>query len=116
MLASSKNVGKEGRRWKDSPRARLLDSIDNTALLKKYITGLDRRQASILFQLQTGHIGLNQHLFRIRKSDTPVCPNCQELLVVESVKHFILSVCSIDRNDMCSNENSAITQTPFLFF
>ena len=81
------------RRWKDSPRAKLLKSIDNTTLLKKYIkliAGLDRRQASILFQLQTGHVGLNQHLFRIRKSKTPVCPNCKEHLVVVMVKHFVL--------------------------
>ena len=81
------------RRWKNSPRAKLLNSIDNTAPSKKYmklIAGLDRRQTSILFQLRTGHVGLNQHLFRIRKSETPVCPNCQERLAVETVKHYVL--------------------------
>ena len=80
------------RRWKSSPREDILKAIDNSAPSKKYlrlISDLDRRQASILFQLRTGHIGLNQHLFRIRKSDTPVCPNCQSI-TVESVKHFLL--------------------------
>jgi ribonuclease HI len=42
------------RRWKSSAREDLLRSIDNSAPSKKYlrlIKGLDRRQASILFQL-----------------------------------------------------------------
>ena len=79
-------------RWKSSPREDLLKTIDNSAPSKKYlqlISDLDRCQASILFQLQTGHIGLNQHLFWICKSDTLVCPNCQSIMV-ESVKHFLL--------------------------
>ena len=80
-----------GKKWKNLPRTRLLNSIDNSALSKKYIrliTGLNHRQVSILFQLCTGHVGLNQDLFCIRKSKTPVCPNCQDLLVGELVKHF----------------------------
>ena len=79
-------------RWKSSPREDILKSIDSSAPSKKYlclIAGLDRRQASLLFQLRSGHIGLNQHLFHIRKSDTPVCPNCQGI-TVESVKHFLV--------------------------
>ena len=60
---------------------------------KKYIcliSGLNCRQSSILFQLCTGHITLNQHLFHICKSDTPVCPNCQSI-IVKSVKHFLIN-------------------------
>ena len=90
------NIAKISKRWKcrwqSSPREDLLKSIDNSAPSKKYlhlILGLDRRQASLLFQLRSGHIGLNQHLFRIRKSDTPACPNCQGI-TVESVKHFLI--------------------------
>ena len=81
------------RRWQDSPRANLFEFIDNSSPSKKYIgliARLDHRQVSILFQHCTGHISLNQHLFCIYKSKTPVCPNCQDLLVVELVKHFIL--------------------------
>ena len=80
------------RRWKNSERESLLRSIDNSAPSKKYlrlISGLDRRQASILFQLRSGHIGLNHHLFRIRKSETPSCPHCRSI-TVETVKHFLL--------------------------
>ncbi|KAF8235700.1 hypothetical protein L208DRAFT_1255303, partial [Tricholoma matsutake] len=78
--------------WKEYPRAKHLKSIDNLAPSKKYIRLISRlncRQASILFQLHTGHIGLNHHLFHIHKSETPVCSNCQGL-VVEMVKHYIL--------------------------
>ena len=93
------------RRWKSSPREDLLKTIDNSAPSKKYlhlIADLDRRQASILFQLRMGHIGLNHHLFRIRKSDTPVCPNCQSI-TVETVKHFLID-CPFyqqERHEMC---------------
>ena len=66
--------------------------IDNSAPSKKYlclISNLDRRQASILFQLQLGHIMLNHHLFRIRKSETPSCLLCQGI-TIETVKHFLM--------------------------
>jgi hypothetical protein len=46
-------------------------------------------QASILFQLRSGHIGLNLHFFHIRKAESPSCPHCQGI-TVESVKHFLL--------------------------
>jgi ribonuclease HI len=79
-------------RWKSSSRESLLRSIDNSAPSKKYIRltkPLDRRQSSILFQLRTGHIGLNHHLFRIHKAESPACPHCQGI-TVETVKHFLL--------------------------
>ena len=66
------------RRWKNSERENLLRTIDNSAPSKKYlrlIRGLDHRQASLLFQLRSGHIGLNHHLFRIHKSETLLCPS-----------------------------------------
>ena len=80
------------RRWKSSPREDILKSIDTSAPSKKYlhlIAGLDQRQASLLFQLCSGHIGLNQHLFHIHKPDTPICPNCQSI-TIKSVKHFLI--------------------------
>ena len=81
------------RCWKSSKRENLLRSIDNSAPSKKYlqlIHDLDRWQASILFQLCTGHIGLNLHLFRICKAKSPACLLCQGI-TVESVKHFLLN-------------------------
>ena len=67
---------------------------------KKYlrlISGLDRRQASLLFQLRTGHITLNQHLFHICKAESPACPQCQGI-TVETVRHFLLD-CPFYRNE-----------------
>jgi ribonuclease HI len=80
------------RRWKSSARESLLKTIDNTAPSKKYlrlIKDLDRRQASLLFQLRSGHVGLNHHLFRIHRSETPSCPHCRGI-TVETVRHFLL--------------------------
>jgi ribonuclease HI len=80
------------RRWKLSPRHSTHKAIDSSAPSKKYlrlIKNIDHRQASILCQLRTGHIGLNQHLFRIRRSEMPSCPHCQGI-TVETVKHFLL--------------------------
>jgi ribonuclease HI len=80
------------RKWKTSAREALLKTIDNTAPSKKYlrlIKGLDRRQASLLFQLCSGHVALNHHLFRIRRSETPSCPHCRGI-TVETVKHFLI--------------------------
>jgi hypothetical protein len=79
-------------RWKRSPRHALLKSIDNSAPSKKYLhllKNLDQRQASIIFQLCSGHISLNHHLFHIHRSEMPACPHCQGI-TVETVKHFQL--------------------------
>ncbi|KNZ77658.1 hypothetical protein J132_04552 [Termitomyces sp. J132] len=51
---------------------------------------LDRKESTLLTQLRTGHIALNSHLFCIRRSETPVCPRCGNL-VVESVRHLLLA-------------------------
>jgi ribonuclease HI len=80
------------RRWNSLARESRLKSIDNTAPSKKYlrlIKDLDCRQASLLFQLRSGHIALNHHLFRTHRSETPSCPHCQGI-TVETVKHFLL--------------------------
>jgi hypothetical protein len=53
-------------RWKSSASETLLRWINNSTPSKKYlhlIKNLDCRQASLLFQLHSGHIGLNHHLF-----------------------------------------------------
>ena len=102
------------RRWKNLERENLLRTIDNSAPSKKYlrlISGLDRRQASLLLQLHSGHIRLNHHLFHIRKSESPACPRCQGI-TVETVKHFLLD-CPHYRNEhhalhrkLCRNAGS----------
>ncbi|KAG2040391.1 hypothetical protein BDR03DRAFT_858064, partial [Suillus americanus] len=40
-----------------------------------------------LFQLRTGHVPLNKHLFRISKSPSPICSACHQK--EESVYHFM---------------------------
>jgi hypothetical protein len=70
----------------------LPNSIDNPAPSKKYIClikNLDRMQTSILFQLRSGHIRLNLHLFHIHKVESPSCPHCQGI-TVELIKDFLL--------------------------
>ena len=79
-------------RWKSSERKNLLRTIDNSTPSKKYlhlISGLDQCQSFLLFQLRSGHITLNHHLFHIRKSKMPSCPLCQGI-TIETVKHFLL--------------------------
>ncbi|KAF9245438.1 hypothetical protein BU15DRAFT_13391, partial [Melanogaster broomeanus] len=55
----------------------------------KNISHLTKRHISLLIWLRTGHISLNQHLHRIKKSDTPNCPNCEDDRQ-ETVEHFLL--------------------------
>ena len=77
--------------WKASPHYNHLWSIDNSVLLKKFLkltSPLSHRQSSLLMQLQTSHIGLNQWLFKIQCLDTPTCPHYQGI-TVETVCHLL---------------------------
>ena len=79
-------------RWKKSPRYTLSHSIDKTLPSNKFLQLVDklpRSHSAILSQLRTGHAPLNHHLFRIRCSETPVCPHCGNL-TVETVGHYLL--------------------------
>jgi ribonuclease HI len=79
-------------RWKRSPRFALINSLDKTLPSNKYlklVSTLNRKQSAILTQLRTGHSPLNQHLFRIHRSETPSCPHCQGI-TVETVKHYLI--------------------------
>ena len=80
------------RRWKNSPRYRSASRIDDSLPSNSYIKlidTLDRNQSALLTQLRTGHSPLNQHLFRIRRSETPTCPHCRGI-TPKTVKHFLL--------------------------
>ena len=68
-----------------------MGGIDKSVLSKnwmKLINPLSQKQASIIMQLHTGHIGLNKHLHHIKCSDTPYCPNCDEN-AFEDTHHFL---------------------------
>jgi hypothetical protein len=63
-----------------------MDKPSNAFL--KLISPLSKKQASLLTGLRTGHIALNDHLNRIKRADSPMCPHCPT--AIESVKHYIL--------------------------
>jgi len=54
---------------------------------------LTREQASRLMQIRSGHVPLNSYLFRISKTDSPLCRACQndqdEETPPETVTHFL---------------------------
>ena len=78
--------------WKSSPRYERMAHLDLNIKLNKYAklsNSLHRDQASLLFQLRTGHIPLNTYLYyKIRKSVSPICPNCRQHN--KTVLHYIL--------------------------
>ena len=83
------------RCWKGSPRRKLTDKIDKSTPSKKWMNltkPLTHKQASILMQLQTGHVGLNKYLHHIKRATSPKCSNCNEN-TDETVSHFLL-VCT----------------------
>jgi hypothetical protein len=77
--------------WRKSQRHARAAKIDPTMPSDKFLTlvqNLNRRQTSLLLQLRTGHIALNQHLHRINKAPSPICTQCG--LENETVLHFLL--------------------------
>ncbi len=76
--------------WAASPRRGRLAKIDAKLPSHSYLRSTDQlthAQASILMQLRTGHIPLNQFLHRIGKVDSPACPACKGS--DESVHHYL---------------------------
>ena len=77
--------------WKASKRYNRMMKTDPTTPSHRYVnlvTKLPRKLASILAQLRTGHAPLAKHLHRIGKTNSPICPACQQS--EETVQHFIL--------------------------
>ena len=65
--------------WKVSPRHTLSSKIDYSLPSDNFlhiVNQLTHKQASVLIQIRTGHIPLNNVLFRIKRADTPYCPHC----------------------------------------
>ena len=89
--SKSKIQRRWAHRWKTSPRCHHMSGIDKSVLSKKWmklVKPLSHKQTSIIMQLRTGHIGLNKHLHRIKRSDSPHCPNCDEN-AIETIHHFL---------------------------
>ena len=100
--------------WRSSPHHRAIHPLDDSIPSKKFLRltqDLGWRQASILIQLRTGHIGLNQYLFRIRKVESPSCLHCGGI-TVETVKHFLLVCPNMFVNVINSGISCVEMQTP----
>lgn len=80
--------------WIRSPRYKLASKFDAGLLSHtnaNLLLTLPKSQTTLYIRLHTGHIGLNKHLFRIKKIDSPAC-RCGH--PQESVLHY-LTVCPI---------------------
>jgi ribonuclease HI len=76
--------------WTKSPRYARMKQIDPTLpspSFAKQTAKMIRKHTSLLFQLRTGHIPLNMHLYKIQKAESPICPCCHGH--IETVAHFI---------------------------
>ena len=85
--------------WSKSKRYSHLARIDSSTPSKKYLkaTGfLPKSRSGVLFQLRSGHIALNKHLYRIKRSDTPNCLQCDKE-TPESVHHFLFDCPQYER-------------------
>jgi len=59
--------------------------------IEQITSSLNRRQISILTQLHTGHAPINKHLHRIRKNDTPYCPQGTCTGITEDIRQLIFT-------------------------
>ena len=81
------------RCWKASPRYQHIRKIDKSTPLKKWlqlVKPLSCKQSSIIMQLCTSQIGLNEHLHCIKWADSPLCPNCDKN-TDETIHHFLFN-------------------------
>lgn len=79
--------------WTHSPyHARTNDMDSNTETIStKYvdtISTMSKNRAGLITQLRTGHVGLNKHLHRMGRANSPDCPHCPG--VPETVLHFVI--------------------------
>ena len=77
--------------WKVSPRYTISSNVDYSLPSDNYMhiaNQLNRRQASALIQMRTGHLPLNNVLFRMKRVDTPKCPHCDNG-TRETIMHYL---------------------------
>ncbi len=86
-------------RWASCPQGkRMAKDFDSSPpggnRILRWYKDLPRRQASIITQLRTGHVGLNRFLCRIKAVSLP---QCQECGVEETVLHYLLTCRRYDK-------------------
>jgi len=95
--------------WEKSTRKERMDRIDAEFPYNKFRNvrdGLTRAQGSLLLQIRSGHIPLNAHLKRIKKSETEDCQACigmrRAIPAKETVTHFLFDcpAYATERDDM----------------
>lgn len=78
--------------WSKSPRHKLSSNIDCSLPSDNFLhiaSQLCRNQTSMLIQLRTGHIPLNNNLFRIKRAESFDCPHCRRG-TRETLLHLLL--------------------------
>ena len=88
------------RNSKVYPKLHAIDPSTPSKSFAKIVQALPRRQAALLIQLRSGHAPLNNHLHRIGKAESPLCPACHRKN--ESVHHYLIECREYDchRNHM----------------
>jgi ribonuclease HI len=79
------------KEWLKSKRFHYIRKYNQTLpspIYMKLTNQLTRQQISLLTQLRTGHVPLNQHLHCINVVPSPNCPHCP--YHPETIKHFLL--------------------------
>lgn len=82
------------RAWRKSPHYSRFWHVDSATAqqaahqYRKLATSMPRKITRIMVQLWTGHIGLNHHLFKIQRVESPACPKCS--YPNESVHHYLI--------------------------
>ncbi|PPQ86894.1 hypothetical protein CVT24_000283 [Panaeolus cyanescens] len=87
-----KEIGEKRRdMWKNSTRYDRMQGFDDTMPSKifgRLTKSLRRKQASVIFQLRTGHVQLAKHLYTMGKEESPMCKGCGRR--PETVYHYIM--------------------------
>ena len=104
--------------WFTSPRHERSKEIDNSLPSADYLHIIDQlthNQASLLTQFRTGHVPLNETLFRIKRAPSPDCPHCG-LWIKETIFHFLLACprYAYIRGKLLLTLNQYIVSIPFL--
>ena len=85
--------------WRQSPRHHHIASIDPSLPSNKFTkltNSIGKKHAALYTQLRLGHIPLNKHLHRFKKSDTPICLQCEDNKQ-ENVHHYLFECRRYDR-------------------
>ena len=77
--------------WRKSTRYDHINSIDPTTPSQTFMKlnkNLGKKHTAMYTQLHTGHISLNKHLHRFKRSVTPLCLQCTDNCP-ETIHHFL---------------------------